>query len=157
MRVPRIYIETSVFNFCFADNDPEKQCDTLKLFDEIREGKYEPVTSVYVLEELERAPEPKQGNMTALIRDCAIAMLATSDEAEDLANRYIEADIIPEKYKLDAIHIAMATIHGLDVIVSFNFKHIVKRKTIEMTAAVNFEQGYRSIGIYSPTEVVEND
>jgi hypothetical protein len=45
MRIPRVYIETSVFNFYFADNDPEKQRDTLKLFDEIREGKYEPVTS----------------------------------------------------------------------------------------------------------------
>jgi predicted nucleic acid-binding protein len=157
MRIPRIYIETSVFNFYFSDNDPEKQRDTLKLFDEIREGKYEPVTSAYVLKELERAPEPKQGNMTALIRDYSITMLATSDEAENLADRYVEAGIIPEKYKLDGVHIAMATIHGLDVIVSFNFKHIVKRKTIEMTAPINFEQGYRSIGIYSPTEVVEND
>ncbi|MDR3304599.1 MAG: hypothetical protein LBS85_01005 [Clostridiales Family XIII bacterium] len=59
MRTPKVYLETSVFNFVFADDAPDKKADTLKLFEEVRQGKYEPYTSAYVVEELEQANEPK--------------------------------------------------------------------------------------------------
>jgi predicted nucleic acid-binding protein len=52
MRIPRVYIETSVFNFIFADDAPDKQQDTITFFEEIRAGLYRPYTSDYVLQEL---------------------------------------------------------------------------------------------------------
>ncbi len=58
MRAPKIYLETSVFNFVFANDSPDKRADTLVLFEEIRQGRFEPYTSAYVLEELELASEP---------------------------------------------------------------------------------------------------
>ena len=51
----------------------------------------------------------------------------------------------------------MATIHDLDIIISYNFHHIVKLKTIIGTESINLREGYKKIGIYSPTEVIEND
>jgi hypothetical protein len=57
----------------------------------------------------------------------------------------------------DALHIAAATVHDLDIIVSYNFRHIVKRKTVTMIEVVNLREGYKRIGIFSPTEVIEND
>ncbi len=59
MRAPRVYLETTIFNFCFADDAPEMRRDTLALLEEIKAGKYEPFTSDYVLRELFQAPEPK--------------------------------------------------------------------------------------------------
>jgi predicted nucleic acid-binding protein len=52
MKVPKIYLETTIFNFPFADDAPQYKADTLKLFDEIKAGKFKPYTSEYVLEEL---------------------------------------------------------------------------------------------------------
>lgn len=156
MRTQKIYIETSVFNFAFADDAPDKRADTLALFGEIQQGKYAPYTSAYVLEELERAPEPKRGDMFSLIPQYGILTLTGSDEARKLADLYIAEGIIPHKYLGDALHIAAATVNDLDLIVSYNFKHIVKLKTVTMTEVVNLREGYRRIGLFSPTEVIDN-
>lgn len=157
MRVPRVYLETTIFNFYFADDAPDKRDCTIKLFEEISEGKYEAFTSYYVIEELERASEPKRTKMLNMIVNYNIGILDVSVEAERLADIYVEQGIIPEKYHTDGIHIAIATVNDLNYIISLNFKHIVKVKTIQLTKAVNIIEGYNEIGIYSPMEVVEYD
>ena len=157
MRVPKIYLETSVFNFYFADDAPEKKQDTLKLFEEIDQGKYEPYISDYVFLELRRATEPKQSQMITLTERYGVTLLELNVEADRLAQVYVDEGIIPAKHFVDAAHIATATIHDLDFIVSFNFQHIVKRKTVTMTESVNLREGYKRIGIFSPTEVIESD
>lgn len=157
MRALDIYIETSVFNFCFSDQDEEKKKDSLRLLEEIRSGKYKPYVSASVLEELSRASDPKKGKMISLIAEYDMQLLPVNPEAERLADVYVTEGIIPEKYRADGVHIALTAVNGLDFIVSYNFTHIVKRKTIEMTEIVNFREGYKRVGIYSPTEVVEYD
>jgi len=155
MRIQKIYLETTVFNFYFADDAPDKRADTLLLFKEIAQGKYEPYTSDHVVEELLEASEPKQSQMLDLIRQHNVVVLPESSEANRLADLYVAEGIIPKKYATDAIHIAVTTVNGLDFIVSYNFKHIVKMKTVTMTEVVNLRERYHRIGIYSPTEVVE--
>jgi len=156
MRTPTVYIETSVFNFVFADDAPEGQRHTLALFEEIRQGRYKPYTSEYVIRELERAASPKREEMLALIDQYNVTILPTSEEAERLARMYVAEGIIPARYVDDSRHIAMASVYGLAFIVSFNFKHIVKRTTVLMTESINLREGYNRIGIYSPTEVIEH-
>lgn len=157
MRVPKAYIETSVFNFFYADDSPNKRQHTLALFGEMQKGKYRAYTSDYAVEELLRAPEPKQTNMMGLINVYNVTVLPASYEIEQLAKTYVEEGIIPQKYITDAFHIAAATVNDIDFIISYNFKHIVKLKTVTMTEIVNLREGYRRIGIFSPTEVIEND
>lgn len=154
-RTPKMYIETSVFNFFFTDDAPERRKDTLTLFEEIRRGKYAPYTSSYVLDELRAAPEPKRSKMLELAAGHGMIILQSDEEARRLADIYVREGIIPQKYFLDALHIAMAAVRDLDFIVSYNFKHIVKRKTVIMTEAINVREGYKKIGIFSPTEVIE--
>ncbi len=156
MRIAKAYLETSVFNFVFADDAPEKRQDTLALFDEIRQGKYKPYTSDYVLGELLQAPEPKQSDMIALIERYDMIVIPASPEIRQLAEAYVAEGIIPQRHVTDALHIAAATVNDIDVIVSYNFKHIVKLKTVTMTEIVNLREGYRRIGIFSPTEVIDN-
>ena len=81
-------------------------------------------------------------------------LLVTEDVAA-LADRYIEAKIIPANKRNDAVHIAVATFHNLDVIVSWNFEHMVKLKTRRGVPAINTLMDYKGIEICSPLEMIE--
>lgn len=74
-------------------------------------------------------------------------------EVQSLADRYIELNVIPEKYINNALHIAAASVYDLDAIVSWNFEHIVKLKTKREVVGINAMMGYKEIEIYSPWEV----
>ena len=156
MRTQKVYLETTLFNFYF-DEDRDAHADTVKLFEEIADGKYDAYTSTYVTDELENAPEKKRDKMMGLITEYNIAVLAPADEAVKMADIYVAEGIIPQKYRTDGLHIAIATVNDLDIIVSMNFKHIVKRKTILATGKINNLNGYRAIEIYSPMEVVDDE
>jgi len=65
------------------------------------------------------------------------------------------AEIIPEKYRADALHIAFATFYEMDVLVSYNLRHIVKLKTRRLVNYINLLEGYRNLEIGTPEEVIE--
>ncbi|MCL1829609.1 MAG: hypothetical protein FWG32_09005 [Oscillospiraceae bacterium] len=156
MRTPRIYLETTMFNYYF-DNEREAHADTVKLFEEISAGKYEAFTSVYAAREILRASDERAQKMLNLISDFGITILEASDEANALAAKYQEQGIIPLGSTVDAQHIAVASINDLDMILSLNFKHIVRKKTVTMTGRVNTDLGYRPVEIHSPMEVVDRE
>ena len=83
--------------------------------------------------------------------------IESDKKAESLADVYVSEGVIPAKYATDAAHIAVASAADMDFIVSWNFKHIVKRKTIMMSEFINFREGYKRIGIHSPSEVIDNE
>ena len=95
--------------------------------------------------------------MIDLINQYDMTFLEQSNEAERLANVCIAEGVVSEKCFTDAVHIAMATVYDLDFIVSFNFQHIVKRKMMIMTEGINIKEGYKRIGIHSPTEVINSE
>jgi hypothetical protein len=86
-----------------------------------------------------------------------IVVLPNNNDAVWLANLYIESNIIPSRYLLDATHIALATVNNLDAIISLIFQHIVKNKTKIFTEYINKSNNYHSIDIFSPMEVIENE
>jgi predicted nucleic acid-binding protein len=154
-RVPTIYLETTIFNFPFADDAPQYKADTLRLFAEIKAVKFRPFTSEYVVQELESTKDKgKSGKMKALIADYGITVIPASDEIVQLANVYVTTGVIPKRFITDALHIATATVAGLDYIVSLNFKHIVKHKTIFETEVINTREGYKRVFIHTPAEVI---
>jgi len=155
MRKPKIYLETTLFNYYF-EPEREAHADTVRLFDEIKQGKYEAFTSIAVVEELEKAPDEKRNRMIDLLKKCPITILQVSEEVKTLAIQYVAAEILPLNSLTDAQHIAAATVYEMDMIVSLNFKHIVRRKTVEMTGFFNLRAGYKPVAIYSPMEIVEN-
>ena len=156
MRVPKIFLETSVFNFVYAEDAPDKREDTIRLFEEIRKNFFLPYTSAYVSDELQNASAEIREKLFRLIPDYKVIVLNKSDEIEHLADIYVREGIIPNKYRTDAIHIATATVNDLDIVLSWNFQHIVKRKTVVMTEAVNLRNGYKKVEIHTPTEVILN-
>ena len=156
MRKPKIYLETTMFNF-YLDADRDAHADTVKLFREVKEGKYEAYTSRAVIEEIEKTLGDKKEKMLGIIAEYDLPVLDTSVEAENLADVYVAEGVIPIKYRTDGLHIAISAVNDLDMIISMNFQHIVKRKTVKMTAVINSLRGYRAVEIYSPMEVVSNE
>lgn len=94
--------------------------------------------------------------MLSLIAKYKINILPTSTEIERLARIYINAGIIPERFDTDALHVAAAAVYGIDYIISLNFRHIVKHKTIFETESINTREGYKRVFIHTPAEVIEN-
>ena len=161
----KVYIETTLFNFYFADKGKQyfgetvKYCqETKQFFEAVKAGKFEPYTSEYVIEEIRKeSNEEHRREMLKLIGDCNVTILPEDEKAKSLAGQYIEAKAIPEKFPDDALHIASAVVHGLDLIVSLNFRHIVKERAIQITAQINGAEGYKDVGIYEPGEVIDDE
>jgi predicted nucleic acid-binding protein len=151
---PKIYMETTMFNFYFDEEEGEPHEYTVRLFEMIRDGVFEACTSYFVMDELSNAQEEKREKMIGLIDKYGIKMLSGNDEIRRIGDLYVEKGIIPKKYLTDALHIALASVYGLDIVVSMNFEHIVKPKTVRMTGLINIENGYNVIRICSPKEAV---
>jgi len=146
----RIYIDTSVIGGCF---DKEFAEWSNLLFQEFIEGKKIAVISDITLEELEHAPE----NIRILIDKIPnehIEYVALDNESENLAALYIKNKAITRKFLEDAQHIAISTIMNVDVLVSWNFKHIVNLERIKNYNSVNIKYNYKLIEIRTPREVL---
>ena len=79
MRIPKVYLETTIFNYYF-DVERDAHADTVKLFEEVKAGKYQVFTSIYAVNEIMQAPDEKRDKMTALIEEYTITMLDSREE-----------------------------------------------------------------------------
>ena len=153
----RVYIETTVWNFPFADDAPERRDITRRFFEEVRAGRYEVYISTTVAEEIGRAPEPRRSQLQSLVDEIAPAVLEPSEEALALAREYIASGAVPESHRNDATHIAVAVLENMDLLVSWNFQHIVRVSTRRVVSATSRMAGYREIEICTPEEVIDDN
>lgn len=150
----KLYLDTSVFGGYYDD---EFSRVTRILFDEILIGKHSILISDITLRELEKSPE-KVKSLLAKIKHVDVEFVNGDKNTEHLAKNYISEKVVTEKYFLDAYHIAIATINRVDVLVSWNFKHMVNLLKIKSYNSVNLKYGYGIIDIRSPQEIIdEND
>jgi hypothetical protein len=152
----RLYLETTMFNYYF-DEERDGHADTVKLFEAIGKGEYRAYTSGYSVIELEDAPEPKRSRMLSLIDKYHITVLGITGESRRIADLYIAEKIIPSRFRNDGARIAIASINGLDCVLSYNFQHINKLKTKILTERVNRTEGYNGIVICTAKEVLSDD
>jgi predicted nucleic acid-binding protein len=146
-----------MFNYYF-DTDRDAHADTVTLFEECALGTFMPYTSQYVLDELNATKdENKRDKMLLLIGRYDVVVLDQNVEAIQLDEKYLVAGVIPLRFRMDGVHIAMAAVNDLDVVVSMNFQHIVKRKTRIYTASLNNLNGYRTVEILTPMEILEDE
>jgi hypothetical protein len=149
--VERIYIDTSVFGGYF---EPEFEFWTKILFDQINRGAYKVLVSRLTDIELENAPQ-KVKELARGLPAQSIEWIDITNEAVALADKYIEENVVGQTSHSDCIHIAIATLHYADVLVSWNFKHIVNHRRIRGYNAVNFKYGHKILDIRSPREILE--
>jgi len=115
----RVYADTSVFGGCF---DEEFKTESLRFFDEVREGQFVLVVSNITLDELELAPDQVRRVLAGLPPE-QVELVNTSSESDELRNAYLAAAVVGPASSNDAAHIAVATISNVDLVVSWNFKH----------------------------------
>jgi hypothetical protein len=152
---PLLYLETSVFGFCF-DDEPRnagRREAVATLLNQIRLGVLDAGTSPVTFHEFEDAAEPLRSRLMAFLDD--VRMLpADDDEVERLATAYIQERVIPERYLDDARHVAYATVCKADVLVSLNLRHLANEWAERKVAAVNLREGYQALRIRTPEEVL---
>lgn len=155
MKKLKLYIETSVWNFLFADDAPEKKSATEELFARIKRERHEIFISGTVTAEIDDAPEEKRKKLLSAIDEYAPVRLEIDENTAELARVYIENGLLSEDHLDDLLHLASATVNNLQILVSWNLKHLVKHNTRILANSVNKKLGYREIDICRPEEVFE--
>lgn len=150
MKRLRIYVDTSVIGGSLDEEFAEDSC---ALADMARRGELALLVSDVLLDELRKAPPDVRAVLPRMPAECLEPVLR-SDESARLRDAYLEAAVVGEDAADDAHHVALATVVGADMVVSWNFRHIVHFDKMRGFNAVNLRQGYKPIEIHSPREVV---
>ena len=148
----RVYIDTSVIGGCL---DEEFEGPSRRLIERCARGEITLVISEVTSRELARAPQAVRDILTS-IDPGHLEEIEITREVENLANRYIEAGALTETSLQDAEHIAAATVAGVSVLSSWNFRHMVNFWRIQRYSEVNLQWGYVPLDIRSPREL-ENE
>ena len=146
----RFYFDTSVFGGVF---DAEFEEDSVILFERVSLGLITCVYSNLTESELKNAPQQVQ-DFFFNVKNEHKERLQITPEALDLARKYIDEKVVGETSFDDCLHIAMATINKADILISWNFKHIVNVYRIRGYNSVNLRLGYPTLEIRSPKEIV---
>lgn len=150
---PRIYIDTSVLGGC---EDSEFQVYSRRLMELFVRGDLILVVSNLTVQELDAAPEQVRMHLRR-VPEQHIEALQLDAEARELAEAYISEGVVSEKFRADAQHIAIASVARVDVLVSWNFKHIVNLYRIRGYNSINLRRGYPSVEIRAPREVLPDE
>lgn len=150
-RIPRVYLDTSVVSALFDERNPERQKLTEEFF--AASDKYEVSVSSITILEVQNTPDASlRRKMAAFIEPFQILEIDT--EVEALVNEYIRYQAVPEDYREDAYHIAVASVNRIEYVVSWNFRHIVRKKTKDIVKIVNSMRGLAQTDIVSPGELL---
>ena len=149
MKTQRIYLDTSVIGGCYDD---EFAMWSNGLMKDIESGLFQGVTSEIVEAEIADAPTEVWEKFLKFL-EMNPEVLKINAEAIGLVDIYLKHKILAERFRNDMLHIALSTIADVDILVSWNFRHIVRYDKIRQFNAVNLEQGYHILDIYSPREV----
>jgi predicted nucleic acid-binding protein len=150
MKQQRIYIDTSIIGG-FFDIEFEKETKLLFLRLENKEVIF--VLSELLREELKDAPKWVR-NLLDNYDENSLEKIVLTEEAKLLADKYIAENVVGKSSLNDCRHIALATINNVDVLASWNFKHIVNLNRIIGYNGVNLKNGYKILEIRNPKELI---
>ncbi len=146
----RFYFDTSVFGGVF---DTEFEEETLLLFEKVKLGQIKCVYSNLTEKELSAAPEQVRIFFEGIKSEHKERVIV-SPEALQLAETYVREKVVGETSMDDCLHIATATLSKVDILVSWNFKHIVNVYRIRGYNSINLRMGHQNLNIHSPKEIV---
>jgi len=147
--IKRLYIDTSVFGGYF---DQEFKVATTSFFQKIISKKLTLLVSSILELEIYQAPQ-KVIDLLESIPEEQLERIDLTDEVKALAETYIKEKVVGKSSIADCQHIALATVYRADVLVSWNFKHIVNLERIRGYNSINFREGYQMIEIRTPKEI----
>jgi predicted nucleic acid-binding protein len=146
----RIYIDTSIVGGYFDD---VFSTDTKALFKRMENKEFVFVISSVLRQELRQAPEPVRTLLGKYEKGC-FEYVELTEEAIKLAEKYVAEKVVGKTSMNDCRHIAIATLNKVDVLASWNFRHIVNLDRIKGYNGVNLKMGYSTIEIRNPKDLV---
>ncbi|MCH5339415.1 MAG: PIN domain-containing protein [Acetatifactor sp.] len=157
MKKLKVYLDTSVVSYLYQEDAFERMQDTLALWELFRQGVYEVYISDIVLREIDRCTEEKLRVLLDYMKQIKYHVIETDKDIVELAGKFIDFGVLREKSFDDCQHIAAAILAGCDVIISWNFKHIVNVKTAKGVKIITTMEGYKDLLIYPPSALLEGD
>ncbi|OGU18097.1 MAG: hypothetical protein A2X61_02940 [Ignavibacteria bacterium GWB2_35_12] len=155
MKKPSVYLDTSIINFLYADDSPAYRDITIQFFNDYIDD-YDIYISNIVFEEINKTKDLiKKEKLLIAINERKFFRLQIDDEVYRLANKYIEDKILPPQSINDARHIAVVTINKIDILLSWNIKHIANFKKQIQVRLVNEKEGYfYPITLLNPSNLI---
>lgn len=150
MKKTKLYLDTSVPSFLFSEDSPEKREITVQFWDFLKSGLYDIAISDVLLAEISRCEIHLNQKLEDKLAEIVPDIVSVNEEIFSLAQKYIDEGIIPQKYQDDALHVACATYSEADALISWNFKHMVKLKTIRGVNGINRMLGFKDLEILTP-------
>ena len=148
-----LYLETSVIGAYLDNGDPFRRDLTMRWFE--RElSEYSPFTSLLVRREIERIEEPHRTGYLNLLG--GLHDLELVDEVAILAEGYISRGIFHRKFMADAVHVALASYHKIDYLVTWNFGHLANVRKQARIRLFNTAAGFFSPQIVTPEFLVHS-
>ena len=159
MKKLRVYLDTSVINFLFADDAPEKREITHEFFEKyVRLGKVECFISSVVVDEIGQTRDVQRRTaLNEVLGRYGLPLLAMDGRPEilNLAKVFVWRGIIPARKPADALHLAVAAIHEMDVLASWNYHHLANVNKERRVLTVCQEAGYYyPMRLTTPLEVM---
>ena len=146
----RVYLDTSVFSAYFDERMPERQAQTREFWERLAE--FEVATCSGAREEMEAVEDV--GRRDAVLGLLSVAaILPITDEMRQLAGRYVAAGTLPAAATGDALHVAVAALTRQDILVSWNWNHLVNRRTRAAVNHANVLWGLPALEIAAPPQV----
>lgn len=146
----KIYLDTSVISIYDDPRIPQRQAQTQEFWKDLKDFKV--YISEVTINEINNNPN-LQKRKRLLVLTKKFNLLPITKEVIDLAQEYIKKKIIPKRYIDDALHLAIATVNGLDILVSWNCKHLINLKTKHEANKINLIRGYKEIELVEPPMV----
>jgi len=162
MKRLKIYFDTSVINFLFADDAPQLRDATIEFFENcVKTEKYEVYISDIVIAEIEATTESeKRSQLLEVIDNYPIFSVTeqSSSEIIKLAELYLNKSILPAKSKADAFHVAICVVNQIDILLTWNYKHLANVNRKYKLTQVNVENNYlHPLEILTPFEVLDDE
>lgn len=151
----RVYLDTSVISYLKQEDAPEKTGITLNLWEKFKTGCYDICLSDITIAEINKCNKEKLIFCNQKLGEIEYTNFEINDDVFDLVDEIIDTGILSEKSFEDCQHIAIAVLNECDVIVSWNFKHLVNIKTIQGVRKITQLKGYKDIEIINPITLLE--
>ena len=149
-----LYLDSSIFGHSANERAVKFYANANKLLEQVDLGLFMGYISDTVLDEVNAAPGWIKVKVQGKIDECELLLLNVTKEIKKPADEYITEGIVPSAKRPDALHIATAVVNGLDMLVSYNYEHLVKPEVEEGVNKINKKRGYSTIRIVSPEEII---
>lgn len=153
----KVYLDTSVISYLDQQDAPTEMALTHQVWEKIKSGKYDVYISDVVLRELNDCKEEKRNKLLDYLKEIQFQTVEITDKTMKLAEKFIDFGVLKKKSFDDCQHIAAAIVSDCDIIISWNFKHIVNVKTIRGVKVITTMEGFKDLLIYQPTALLEEE